>query len=273
VIVLRNVMRAAPRRSLLLAACAALCTAAWLWSGAVLPSGALGQTLGSTTPGTEPESVSVADCHAAPSQVERYATFAAEMTATHNTHQMWVRFTLLERLPTDVALHPAAAPGLNVWQKSTPGIGLFRYSQEVASLPAPGEFRAFVNFRWYNAHHRVIRRSHRLTPICAMPDERPHLRVGTITRTPGPQPQTTQYDVAVRNDGLGAAQNVGVLLTIDGAAQPQQTIAELAPASTQTLTLVGPRCGPAGSFSVTLDPAGSVDQTTRADDVKTVACA
>jgi hypothetical protein len=250
-----------------------LCAAAWLWSGAALAPGALGETLGTTLPGAEGESVSVADCHADPLQVQRYATFAAEMTATHATHQMWVRFTLLERLPTDAALHPAVAPGLNVWQKSTPGIGLFRYSQEVANLPAPGVFRALVNFRWYNAHHHVVRRAHRLTPICTMPDERPHLRVGAITRTPGAQPQTTQYDVTVRNDGLGPAQNVGVLLTIDGAAQPVQTIGSLGPSSTQTLTFSGPRCGSAGSFSVTLDPAGTVDQTTRADDVKTVSCA
>jgi hypothetical protein len=222
--------------------------------------------------GTEPESVSVADCHAAPLQVARYATFAAEMTATHKTQQMWVRFTLLERLPADTAIHRAVAPGLNVWQKSTPGIGLFRYSQEVANLPAPGEFRALVNFRWYNAHHVVVRRAQRLTPICRMPDERPHLRVATVTRTPGAQPQTTQYNVTIRNDGLGPAQNVGVLLTIDGAAQPEQTIAELDPAGAQTLTFVGPQCDPAGSLSVTLDPAGSVDQTTRMDDAKTVGC-
>jgi hypothetical protein len=266
-------MRAVRRRLPVVAASAALWTAAWLSSGATPVPAALGQsTLGTTTPGTEPESVSVVDCHAAPLQVERYATFAAEMTATHKGEQMWVRFTLLERLPTDSALHPAAAPGLNVWQKSTPGIGLFRYSQEVANLPAPGDFRALVNFRWYSARHRVIRRAHRITPICTMPDERPHLRVGAITRTPGSQPQTMHYDVTVRNDGLGPAQNIGVQLTINGGAQPPQTIAELDPATTRTLSFEGPQCGPAGSLSVTLDPAGSVDQTTRADDVKTVAC-
>jgi hypothetical protein len=263
-------VRAARRGPPFVAGFAALSATAWLCSGAALAPGALGQP---TPSGTEPESVTLENCHAAPLQVQRYATFAAEMTATHKTQQMRVRFTLLERLPTDSALHPATAPGLNVWQKSTPGIGLFRYSQEVANLPAPGDFRALVDFRWYNAHHAVIRRSHRLTPICRMPDERPHLRVGAITRTPGSQPQTTQYDVTIRNDGLGPAQNVAVLLTIDGAAQPEQTIAELAPASTQTLTFNGPQCGPTGSLSVTLDPAASVDQTTRMDDMKTVGCA
>jgi CARDB len=266
-------MRAAGKRPPFIAGFAALSATAWLCSGAALAPGAFGQpTPGPTMPGTEPESVTVADCHASPLQVQRYATFAAEMTATRKTQQMWVRFTLLERLPTDAALHRAVAPGLNVWQKSTPGIDLFRYSQEVANLPAPGDFRALVNFRWYNAHHAVIRRSQRLTPICRMPDERPHLRVGAITPTPGSQPQTTQYAVTIRNDGLGPAQKVGVLLTINGAAQPQQTIAELAPASSQTLTFDGPQCGPAGSLSVTLDPAGSVDQTTRMDDTKTVGC-
>jgi hypothetical protein len=265
-------MRAAGKGPAFGARFAALSASAWLCSGAALTQGALGQPTPGPTTGTEPESVSVADCHASPLQVQRYATFAAEMTATHKTQQMSVRFTLLERLPADTAMHRALAPGLNVWQKSTPGIDLFRYSQEVASLPSPGEFRALVNFRWYNAHHAVIRRAQRLTPICKMPDERPHLRVGAITRTPGAQPQTTQYDVTIRNDGLGPAQNVGVLLTINGAAQPEQTVAELAPAATQTLTFVGPQCAPAGSLSVTLDPAGSVDQTTRMDSTKTAGC-
>jgi hypothetical protein len=266
-------MRAVRRRLPFVAAFAALSTAAGLWSDVGLVPAAVGQTTpGTPTPGPEPESVSVADCHAAPLLVQRYATFAAEMTAMHKGEQMWVRFTLLERLSTDSALHPVAAPGLNVWQKSTPGIGLFRYSQEVAGLPAPGDFRTLVNFRWYSARHRVVRRAHRLTPLCTMPDERPHLRVGAITPTPGSQPQTTHYEVTVRNDGLGPAQNVGVLLTIDGAAQPQQTIAELDPATTRTLAFEGPQCGPAGSLSVTLDPAGSVDQTTRTDDMKMVGC-
>jgi hypothetical protein len=267
-------MRPVRRRLPFVAAFAALSTAAGLWSDVGLVPAAVGQTTpGTPTPGPEPEWVSVADCHAAPLLVQRYATFAAEMTAMHKGEQMWVRFTLLERLSTDSALHPVAAPGLNVWQKSTPGIGLFRYSQEVANLPAPGDFRALVNFRWYNARHAVIRRTQRLTPICRMPDERPHLRVGAIVRTPGAQAQTTQYDVTIRNDGLGPAQNVGVLLTINGAAQPEQTIVELAPASAQTLTFNGPQCDPAGALSVTLDPAGSVDQTTRVDDTKTVGCA
>jgi hypothetical protein len=269
-------MRSAHKRPPVIAAAATLGVAATLCISVVLATAAttaLGDTtLGTTAPGATPESVVLADCHPAPAQVDRHATFAAEMTATRRTAQMWVRFTLLEQLPTDIAPHPAAAPGLNVWQKSTAGIGIFRYSQEVANLPAPGVFRALVSFRWYNAHHRLVRRAHHVTATCVMPDERPHLRVGAITRTVGSQPQTSRYDVTVRNDGFGPANNVGVLLTIDGAAQPQQTVAQLAPASVQTLTFSGPSCASAGSLTVTLDPSGSVDQTTRADDTKTVSC-
>ena len=219
-----------------------------------------------------PESVAVGDCHVAPLQADRYVTFAAEMASVHRTAQMWVRFALLERLASDSALHPATAPGLGVWQRSTPGIALFRYSQEVANLPAPGAYRALVSFRWYGPRHRLLRRARRETPLCLMPDERPHLSVGAVTRSAGQTAQTTRYAVEARNTGLGPASSVGVQLAIDGAVQPQQTIATLAPAASQLVTFDGPRCSAGGTLVVTLDPAGSVDQTTRADDVKTVAC-
>jgi hypothetical protein len=254
------------------AVAAAAIAAATLCAAGVLapPAGAIQPPF---VPISTVESATIADCHSAPVQSERFVTFAAQMTATHRTQQMWVRFDLLERLPGDAGFRSATAPSLGVWQKSMPGIELFRFSQAVVSLPAPGTFRASVSFRWYGPRHHLIRHTHHVTAACAVPDERSHLTIGPITRGPGPQPDSTQYDVPVRNEGLGAAQNIGVVLTIDGAAQPQQTIALLAPNASQTLTFVGPRWGPGGSLTVTVDPAGSVGQTTRADDTRTDACA
>jgi hypothetical protein len=257
------------KRRLPLAAALACAAGACAWAAGAPGAGA---SVSGDAPSTQAPTVTLDRCHAAPLQADRYATFSAQMAANTRTRQMWVRFTLLERLAPGVALRPAQAPGLGVWQKSQPGVALFRYSQEVANLPAPGGFRASVSFRWYDAHHHLIRRARALSPLCELPDERPHLAVGAITSTPGAQPQTTAYAVSVSNEGLGPASNVGVLLSIDGATQPQQTISQLAPGSQQTVTFSGPRCNAPGSLTVTLDPSGSIDQTTRADDVKTVAC-
>ena len=117
----------------------------------------------------QPESVAVASCHPASVQTDRYATFSASMTANRRTHQMWIRFTLLERLSTDVAMHPVAAPGLGEWEKSAPGVGVFEANKSVTNLAAPASFRAVVNFRWYDARHRLVMRARRETGACTMP--------------------------------------------------------------------------------------------------------
>jgi hypothetical protein len=113
-------------------------------------------------------SVTISSCHPSSVQADRYVTFSATMSPNRRTAEMWIRFTLLERLSTDVAMHPVVAPGLGVWEKSAPGVAAFLANKSVTNLAAPASFRAVVSFRWYDAHRHLVMRTHRETAACTM---------------------------------------------------------------------------------------------------------
>ena len=145
-------------------AAALLCTCAATAADASAP----GNQVGANVP-PDPESVAVSACHSSVVQADRYATFSAQMTANRRTHQMWIRFTLLERLSSGGATHQVPAPGLGVWEKSAPGVGVFEANKSVTNLVAPATFRAVVSFRWYDAHHRLLMHARKETSACTMP--------------------------------------------------------------------------------------------------------
>ncbi|MGI8558166.1 MAG: hypothetical protein ACR2ND_07640 [Solirubrobacteraceae bacterium] len=175
---------------------------------AVLAATALpGAALGAPRAGGGRAAATLDGCHADPVQASRYATFGAQMSQIRAGRSMAVRFDLFQRNPGAGFRRVAvAAPGFGVWHPSAADIGILRYSQEVANLPAPASFRVAVNYRWLNARNRVIRRAHRVTPACVFSgEELPNLIAGGITPRPGAGPATTTYDVTVRNDGAAAA--------------------------------------------------------------------
>lgn len=212
-------------------------------------------------------------CHADPVQALRYATFGAHMSQIRGGRSMSVRFDLFQR---DSGVHfrrvAVAAPGFGVWHPSAPGVGLLRYSQEVANLPAPESYRVEVSFRWLNARNRVIRRARRVTAACVFSTERPNLVAGRITLRRGPSAATTTYDVAVRNVGLVRAGPFAVALTVAGAPLPAQTLTGLAPFGRQVVSFNGPNCLAGGTVTATVDAAGVVDESTKADNVRSIAC-
>jgi hypothetical protein len=120
-----------------------------------------------TPPAVQPPTATVEACHAAPNLPDRYATFAAQMTAIPGTAQMSIRLQLAERTPGDPIFRlVTGVPGFGVWKSSAPGVGIFGYSQEVTSLTAPATFRVNVNYRWIGPHHKVIKRAERTTATC-----------------------------------------------------------------------------------------------------------
>lgn len=213
-------------------------------------------------------------CHADPLQSARFATFGAQMTQIPAGRSMAVRFDLLERDPGS-GFRPVAvaAPGFGGWHPSVAGVAILRYSQEVANLPAPAGFRVAASYRWLNARRRVIKRAHRLTPVCVLHDERPNLIAGLITLRRGPDKGTTIYDVAVRNDGRGAAGQFNVALSVSGLALPETTLPGLAPsAGRQVVSFSGPNCLAGSTVTATVDPEGAIDERTKTDDARSITC-
>ncbi|HEV3228764.1 MAG TPA: CARDB domain-containing protein [Solirubrobacteraceae bacterium] len=211
-------------------------------------------------------------CHSGTTAADRYATFSGQMTTVPHADSMAMRFTLMARLPGDPVPKHLSAPGLDVWQRSVSHVGIFRYRQEVSNLPAGSSVRAWVAYRWLDPNGKVIRHVNRRSSVCQVPDLRPNLVVETITHTLSANPRSDTYTVDVRNVGVGAASSFNVLVTVDGNSLPTQTVDSLAPEQLRILTFTGPRCTPGQPLSATADPDNRVDETTKADNVKTVAC-
>jgi hypothetical protein len=250
--------------------------------GAVLGAGAggsAGAVVPAPAPALKPGHVLAAidTCHPALSAAGRYFVVSGQMAAIPRSAAMAIRFDLQQRTHGSGPFRRVNAPGLGVWHRSAAGVQLFRHSQDVTNLSAPASFRAVIAFRWYGASGKVVKRARRRTVVCQMPDQRPRLAIGEVSRSPGGTSpggtsRTTRYDVVVRNDGLGAASGFNVLLSINGVAEPEQAVSGLAPRERKTVMFIGPPCPPGRTLNVTLDPKRQVDQTTRAGDAKTVAC-
>jgi CARDB len=259
--------RLAGRSIVVMAAVAALATTcAPAWAGASPSPGTGAVVTGRVTAG-------VTACHVAGDLAARYATFAAEMTATATTQQMSLRLQLYEHTPGTPGYHlVTGVPGFGVWERSAPGVSIFDYSQEVTHLVAPASFRVQVGYRWMDSGHHVIKRATRTTVSCAQPTQLANLAAGAVSVTPGVVAGTATYDVTVRNDGPVAAGPFTVGLSINGVAVTNQRVAGLSPQTRTAVEFSGPACGSTGTLTVVVDPANAVGESTKADNTRTVAC-
>ena len=111
----------------------------------------------------------VEQCVTTGEQVDRSATFSAEMTAIAGTARMAMRIEVQERLPGEELFHTVSAPGLGVWRGSAPGVKIYQYVKQVTNLSFPADYRALVRFHWLNDKGYVIRRAERHTLQCVQP--------------------------------------------------------------------------------------------------------
>jgi hypothetical protein len=137
--------------------------------GSAAAAGARPATTATTAAQPPTAAATLPECVDAAGQTDRYATFAAEMTALPSSFRMEIRIEVQERLPGEAAFHAISAPGLGSWRLSDPGVHAYRYLRQVTDLAAPAVYRALVRFRWLSAHGYVLRRAERLTPRCAEP--------------------------------------------------------------------------------------------------------
>jgi hypothetical protein len=227
---------------------------------AVFATGATGPT----GPGgvAQPLSASVSACHSDQLQANRYAIFASQMNSVPGTRTMAVEFELQEREPGAPQFVTVSAPGFGVWVTSQPGVGIFTYSHEVTSLPAPAAFRVLVRARWLDRHRLVIHHNVLVSPLCAQPLETPDLVLGkglTRHRVAG-SPGTVTYGLEVLNEGTAAAGAFQVSLTVNGAALADASVTGLAAGATQVLQFSGPPCTAGSTLTAVADPGGAISE-------------
>jgi CARDB protein len=232
-----------------------------------LPAGAQAQA--------PPLRVKLATCQSGPAAADRTATFVGSMPSVAGTKRMWMRFDLFARIAPATDFAAVKAPKLGVWQKSAPGRASsgFVFTQRVQGLTAPGSFKAQVRFRWYGKGGKLLRSTTRTSATCKQPDQRADLRAGTLDAVRGPGIDQATYQLEVTNDGHTAAGPFDVVLTVAGAEQPAQRVAEgLAPAGSRTVTFVAPRCAPGSTLRFELDAEDEVEESGELDDVVERAC-
>ncbi len=135
-------------------------------AASALAAGGVRRTATPTVPGY---SVTLEQCVTSTAQVERSATFTAQMVATPATQKMALRFELQERMRGEADFHTVIAPGLGVWQRAEPGVKIYKYVKQVTNLAAPAAYRAVVRFRWSGEKGRVLKRAELHTQKCVQP--------------------------------------------------------------------------------------------------------
>ena len=231
-----------------------------------LPAGAQAQA--------PPLRARLAACQSGPAASDRTATFVGSMPAVAGTKRMWMRFDLFARVAPASDFAAVKAPKLGVWQKSASGrvSSGFVFTQRVQGLTGPASFRAQVRFRWYGRAGKLLRSATRTSAICKQPDLRPDLRAGALDAARGPLLDQATYALDIRNDGHTAATGFDVVLTVEGAEQPPQHVAGVAPAGTATVTFVAPLCAPGSMLRFEVDAEDAVEESSEADDVVERAC-
>lgn len=233
-----------------------------------LPAGA-----SATTPAVAPTTAATLDaCHTSADALARYAIFTAQMGSVDGTTRMQARFDVQGRSPSSRRYRPLVGPGLGRWRTSMAGVGRFVLHRQVVNLPAGGDVRALVSFRWIGAGGAIIRKAHLRTPVCRVADVRPDLVIDGLSAQPGDDAGHLRYVVAVRNAGLSDAGAFDVALSVAGATQSPQTIGGLIPGERRVATFTGPRCNPGDAVQVTLDPGNRIDEAVERDDTRLFGC-
>jgi hypothetical protein len=212
-----------------------------------------------------PLSARTTACTTGAAPADRAVTFTASMPALAGTKRMLMRFALQQRRGASGAFAPVAVPGWG-WEKSDPGRPGFVFTERVDGLVAPAAYRVTVTFRWLDRRGRVQRETRRTTGACEQPDPRPEPAFDALAAVPKDD-GTAFYTVGVRNDGGSDAPSFGATLTINGTVVGPLRFQPLVPDAHDQQTVIGPRCAPGSIVTVTIDPAGEVEERDESDNV------
>ena len=197
-------------------------------------------------------------------------TYVARMDPVPDTHRMSLRIRLLEKVG-DGEFERVSAKGLGVWRKSRPGASAFHWEHTIEGLSHGATYRVVVRYRWYGDDGETILTARRRSEQCRQPTGLPNLRVAAIDTKPGEVEGTALYKVTIANRGTAAAQNVGVLLRVDGEVVDEAEVIDvLEPNTTRTLTFNGPVCR--RHMRVVVDPKEVIDESHEGDNVRDPSC-
>jgi hypothetical protein len=215
---------------------------------------------------TAPADVRMLSCDAAARSVK----YVARMDAVPDTHRMSLRIRLLEKAG-DGKFERVSADGLGVWRKSRPGASAFHWEHDIEGLSRGATYRVVVRYRWRDSGGETILKARRRSAACHQPAGLPNLRVAGIDTKPGEVDGTAVYRVTIANRGAAAAQNIGVLLRVDGeVVDDAEVINVLEPNETRTVTFNGPVCR--RRMRVVVDPKELIDESRERDNVRDPSC-
>jgi hypothetical protein len=164
-----------------------------------------------------------------------------------------------------------SAKGFGVWRESRPRASAFHWEQNIEGLSHGATYRVVVRYRWYDAQGETILTARRRSTQCHRPAGLPNLRVAEIDTKPGEVEGTAVYKVTIANRGPAAAQNIGVLLRVDGEVVDEaEVINVLEPNETRTVTFNGPVCRE--RIRVVVDPKEVIDESHEGDNVRDPSC-
>jgi hypothetical protein len=191
------------------------------------------------------------------------------MYAIKDTNQMAMRFTLINRAgagPPSVVDNPS----LSQWRKSHTGVSRFGYAQSVEGLEPGGVYAVQVQFRWFDAHGKVIRSVKRTSDSCRQEGKLPNLSVTRVSARAGQASGTELYSVDVTNSGLGDARIVNVNLFVDGAAADSYRLDQVKAGETVTVHFTAPSCKRA--LRMVVDKNDTIAETNEDDNTLRSRC-
>jgi len=196
--------------------------------------------------------------------------YSAHMRAVPGTARMSLRIRLFEKYD-DGGFERVSAEGLGIWRKSRLDASAFRYKQRVRGLHQGAVYRAIVHYRWLGPDGELLQTARRRSDTCSQGGALPNLRVASVETRPGEVEDTAIYKVKIVNQGDSPAQNVGVLLRVDGEVVDEaEVIDELKPREARTVTFHGPVCR--RKMRVVVDPKALIVESREQDNVLGPAC-
>lgn len=193
------------------------------------------------------------------------ATFEGSIRAIRGSSQLAMRFTLQARSEDQPAWAAIKAPGFGSWLSARPGKTRYVYDKTVNALPAPGDYRVVVRYRWRDAGGDVLDREKKVSRVCSQDDPRPDLQPLDLTRS------ATGWVLTVANGGATTAAATPATLRVAG--QLLTATSPTLPAGTEAKVLfTGPACAPGDVLVATVDPDDDVDEADEAGNVLTVPC-
>jgi hypothetical protein len=213
--------------------------------------------------------VRVADCRTGKSPEMRLATFEGHMHGPKNVTRMAMRFRLLEQTPGAQDPQAVESPSLAPWRKSRVGVRDFTYAQTIKGLSQGVTYSVSVQFRFYDAKGKIVRREQRDSGTCVQDGDLPNLAIRSVRFAPGSSEKTAVYTVTVANTGEGDAKSLAVTLIADGAHIDTHGVDLLKAGESTSVKFTGPHCS---RLRAIVDRAAVVPETVEEDNELRARC-